>query len=386
VPENLIDQPREATMRWTCALLGAGFAVCLATSSAHAEVLIGSAAPLTGQMSWHGEQHQRGVDLAVAEINEAGGVLGEMIEVVAVDDYCDGEQALAAANKLVADRVVAVVGHSCSGAAIPASAVYEEAAIVMISNTATNPKLTDQGFRHIFRMVARDTLQGDMAAAYLARRWADGRIAILHDGQAYGQGLAEATKAKLNQAGVTEAIYQQITPGQVDYSDTLAQLETAGIDVLFFGGYQPEAALLVRQARDRGYDFQMIGSDALVTEYFWHVAGPAAVGVRFVSMADARTNEAAAPVVAKFRADGYEPEGITLYSYAAVQAWAQAVAKAGTFEAKAVAEALRANRFDTVLGRIGFADNGDVYGYEPFTWYVWQEGDYAPLDPAKLTE
>jgi branched-chain amino acid transport system substrate-binding protein len=117
-----------------------GFAavlIVLGASSVQAEVMIGSAAPLTGQMSWHGEQHQRGVDLAVAELNETGGVLGETVEVVTADDYCDGEQAVAAANKLVADRVVAVVGHSCSGAAIPASAVYEAAGIVMISNTAT---------------------------------------------------------------------------------------------------------------------------------------------------------------------------------------------------------------------------------------------------------
>jgi branched-chain amino acid transport system substrate-binding protein len=367
----------------------AGFAavlILLGSSSVQAEVMIGSAAPLTGQMSWHGEQHQRGVDLAVAELNEAGGVLGETVEVVTVDDYCDGEQAVAAANKLVADRVVAVVGHSCSGAAIPASAVYEAAGIVMISNTATNPKLTDQGFGHIFRMVARDTLQGEMAAAYLAERWADGRIAILHDGQAYGQGLAEATKAELNRRGVMEVIFAQITPGKEDYADTLAELESSGIDVLFYGGYQPEAALLIRQARDRGDDLQMVGSDALVTEYFWHVAGPAAVGVRFVSMADARTNEAAAPVVEKFRAEGYEPEGLTLYSYAAVQAWAQAVEKAGTVEPESVAPALHANQFDTVLGRIGFDEKGDVYGYEPFVWYVWQNGDYALLDPAKLTD
>jgi branched-chain amino acid transport system substrate-binding protein len=354
-------------------------AVTLWATSAGAEVLIGSAAPLTGQMSWHGEQHQRGVELAVAELNEAGGVLGQTVEVVTVDDYCDGEQALAAAKKLVADGVVAVVGHSCSGAAIPASAIYEEAGIVMLSNTATNPKLTDQGFGHVFRMVARDTLQGEMAAAYLAERWADGRIAILHDGQAYGQGLAEETRRQLEARGVAVVIFDQITPGQADYTEHLAKLQAADIDVLFYGGYQPEAALLIRQARDRGYDLQMVGSDALVTEYFWHVAGPAAVGVRFVSMADARTNEAAAPVVEKFRADGYEPEGITLYSYATVQAWAQAVEKAGTFEPKAVAEALHGHQFDTVLGRIGFDDKGDVYGYEPFTWYVWTNGDYEPI-------
>src|SRR5688500_8974113 len=109
--------------------IAAALVVVLGASSAQADVRIGSAAPLTGQMSWHGEQHQRGVELVVAELNDSGGVLGEMVEVVTVDDYCDGEQALATAKKLVADGVVAVVGHNCSGAAIPASAIYEEAGI-----------------------------------------------------------------------------------------------------------------------------------------------------------------------------------------------------------------------------------------------------------------
>ena len=361
-------------------LLGAGFALGFATPAAYAEVLIGSAAAITGKMAWLGEQHQRAVAMAVSGINAAGGLLGETVEAIEADDYCDAEQAVAAANKLVADGVAVVIGHNCSGAAIPASEMYADVGVLMITGTATNPIITDRGFDQTFRMVARDTLQGEMAAAYLAEHRADRKIAILHDGEGYGQGLAEATKAELNRLGVTEAIYEQITPGRADYSEVLARLEAAAIDVLFYGGYQPEAALLIRQARDRGYDLELIGSDALVTEYFWHVAGPAAVGVRFVSMADPRANEAAAPVVEKFRADGYEPEGFTLYSYAAVEVWAQAVEQAGTFETAAVAEVLRTHQFDTVLGRIGFDDKGDVYGYEPFTWYVWQEGEYAPAE------
>jgi branched-chain amino acid transport system substrate-binding protein len=156
--------------------------------------------------------------------------------------------------------------------------------------------------------------------------------------------------------------------------------------VLFYGGYQREAAVLIRQARDYGYDLQMIGGDALLHEDFWHIAGPAAVGVRFVSVADPRSNEGAAPVIEKFRAEGYEPKGFTLYAYAAVEVWAQAVEQAGTFEPKAVAEALHAHKFETVLGRIGFDEKGDVYGYDPFVWYVWQNGDYAPVDPAKVTD
>jgi branched-chain amino acid transport system substrate-binding protein len=211
-------------------------------------------------------------------------------------------------------------------------------------------------------------------------------FAIVHDGQAYGKGIAEKARRRLNEHGVAGILFDAIEPGRADYSTLIDRLQAEAIDALYFAGYTAEAGLILRQARSRGYDLQMIGSDALISEYFWHVAGPAAVGVRFVSMADPRANEQAGAIVERFRADGYEPEGITLYSYAAVQIWAQAVEKAGSFDAGAVARTLRASKFDTVLGTIGFDEKGDVYGYDPFVWYVWQEGNYAPVNPDKLTE
>lgn len=375
------------SVAWLRRVIAAGLAVtCAGAAGARAEVLIGVPVPLTGGMSWLGEQGERGAALAIAGLNAAGGVLGQPVRAVVVDDFCDGAQAVAAAKKLVAEDVALVAGHLCSGASIPASQVYAEAGTLMVSPTSTNPTLTDQGFDNVFRVCGRDTLQGTMVGDYLAERWGDQRIAIVHDGQAYGKGIAEEALRRLSDHGVAGILFEAIEPGQADYSALIDQLEAAEIDALYFAGYTAEAGLIIRQAHSRGYDLEMIGSDALNTEFFWHVAGPAAVGVRFVSMADPRADEHAAETVERFRADGYEPEGITLYSYAVVQAWAQAVEKAGTFEPKSVAEALRLHEFDTVLGSIGFDDRGDVYGYEPFMWYVWQEGSYAPLEPGALTE
>ena len=367
-------------MRSIRLLLGAGLAMLPAISPADAEVRIGAAAPMTGTMAWFGEQHERGVAMAVTELNEAGGLLGQAVEVVVADDYCDGEQGVAAARKLIASGVVFVAGHLCSGAAIPASALYQEAGIIMISGSATNPKLTDQGFRHVFRVVNRDTEQARMAGDYLAERWAEAKIGILHDGTVYGQDLAEETRRQLNRRGIQEAVFDQIAPGQPDYSYALDRLQATGVEVLFYGGYTAEAALIARQSSDRAYDLQLIGGDNLNGEYFLQVAGPAAEGVRFVSMADPRRHETAAPVVAKFRAEGYEPEGFTLYGYAVVQVWAQAVEKAGTFEGDAVVEALRHHEFDTVLGRLGFDDKGDVTGVDSFIWYIWSESGYHPAE------
>ena len=367
-------------MGWRSSWLALGLGLLLGTSSLHAEVLIGVAAPLTGPNAWVGEQTERGVGLAVADLNAEGGVLGQRAEIVLADDYCDGQQAVATANKLVAAGVAVVIGHPCSGAAIPASKVYADAGIPMISDGATNPQLTDQGGPTVFRVCGRDDRQGAMAADYLAERWGDRRIAILHDGQTYGQGLAAETRRQLNEGGRVEALFQGIDPGRTDYFPLVSALQAEEIDVAYFGGYAPEAGLILRQARSIGYDLQLVTGDGVVTEDFWLIAGPAAEGTRSTSFAEPTDRPGAKEVVAGFRAQGYEPVGNTLYTYAAVQAWAQAVAAAGTTDADALIEALRNLELDTVLGAIGFDAKGDVTGFDPFTWYVWTDGRYVPKD------
>jgi len=361
-------------------------AACGAASLAHAEILIGLAGPLTGPNAWLGEQTERGVALAVADLNAAGGVLGQQIELVTADDYCDGEQAVATANKLVAVGVAFVVGHPCSGAAIPASKVHAAAGILMISNAATNPLLTERGLSNVFRVVGRDDQQGTIAGNYLADRWGDKAIAIAHDAEAYGRGLAEETKKQLNARGVQEALFTEITPGNADYGGLVAELVAVGAAVVYYGGYAPEAGLIIRQARNAGDDVQLVVGDGVSSEDFWLIAGPAGAGTLMTMWPDARENPEAAAVVAKFRAVNFEPLGGTLNGYATIQAWAQGVEQAGTLELEPVAQTLRSKQFATVLGTIGFDAKGDVTGYDTFAWYVWQDGAYAPVDPAELPE
>ena len=324
--------------------------------------------------------------LAVADLNAAGGVLGQQVEVVTADDYCDGEQAVAAANKLVAVGVVFVAGHPCSGAAIPASEVHAAAGILMISNAATNPVLTERGLDNVFRVVGRDDQQGTIAGNYLADRWGDKSIAIVHDGEAYGRGLAEETRKQLNARGVQEVLFTEITPHNADYGALVAELSAVGADVVYYGGYAPEAGLIIRQARNAGDDVQIVVGDGVSSEDFLLIAGPAGVGTLMTLWPDARENPAAAAVVAKFRAANYEPGGATLNAYATVQVWAQAVEEAGTLELEPVAQTLRSNQFDTVLGTIGFDAKGDVTGYDTFAWYIWKDGGYARADPPDLSE
>jgi branched-chain amino acid transport system substrate-binding protein len=131
---------------------------------ARAEVLIGVAGPITGALTWYGEQLQRGAELAVADLNAAGGVLSQHVRLITADDFCDPEQAIAAAQKLVSDGVIFVVGHYCSGSSIPASEIYEAAGVLMISPASSNPALTDLGRVNVFRVMHRDDAAGILVA------------------------------------------------------------------------------------------------------------------------------------------------------------------------------------------------------------------------------
>ncbi len=364
--------------RFTTYLLAAVALLALGMTPARAEVLVATAGPMSGQYSWFGEQMQRGAELAVADLNGAGGVLGEKVKLIVGDDACGDAQAVAVANKFVSDGVAFVAGHWCSGSSIPASKVYEEAGILMMTPASTNPKLTDEGGRNVFRLSGRDDEQGIVASDYLAEHWGDKKIAILHDGTAYGKGLADATRKQLNKRGVKEAMYESYRPGEVDYSSVVSKMQTEDIDVFYVGGYSTEAALMIREARDRGYDVQLISGDALTSEEFAMVAGPAADGTLITFFPDARDYPEAKDVVTRFREDGYEPEGFTLQTYAVFQTWAQAAEKAGSLDLGKMIDALHQNEFHTVFGKFRFNDNGDMTA-PGFVWYIWKDGSYVSM-------
>ncbi len=347
-------------------------------TSAHAEILIAVAGPITGQYEWTGEQQRRGAEIAVADINAKGGILGETVRLIVGDDGCFPDQAAAVAKKLVSDGVVFVAGHFCSHSSIPASKVYEKAGVLMISPGSTNPRLTDEGGDNVFRVCGRDDQQGIVAGDYLADTWGDKKIAILHDNSTYGKGLADETRKQLNKRGVQEAMYEAYVPGESDYSPLVSRMQSASIDVFYVGGYSTEAALILRQARGKDYEAQLVGGDTLTTDEFWMITGLAGEGTLMTFGPDHRESEAAREVVDKFRAQGFEPLGYTLYAYGAVQVWARAVEKAGSLDLGAVIKTLRSDEFHTVLGRIGFDEKGDVTA-SGYVWYVWKDGEHRQL-------
>jgi branched-chain amino acid transport system substrate-binding protein len=356
-------------------------AAALCASAVQAEILIATASPMAGAQSWGGEQFERGAGMAVEDLNAEGGVLGQNVELIVGDDFCDPDQAVALARKLVSDGVVFVAGHLCSHSSIAAAKVYEEAKTLMISPASASAKLTDEGGPNVFRVSGRDDRQGAMVGDYLAEHWADKEIAILDDGTTWGAGVANGVRRRLHERGVPVAVDETFTPGEAEYSALVSKMQAAGVDVFFLGGLQREIGLVFRQAHDRGYDVRLVSSSGGQFETFPLIAGPALEGTVMVANTDMRARAQAAEVVAKFHAQGYEPLGTTLYVYAAVQVWAQAVEAAGSLDLDAVTAVMHSRQFDTVLGQIGFDEKGDFTGFDPWQWVVWQaDGSYAPLE------
>ena len=354
-------------------ILSAGL---FAPMNAKAEIVFGVVGPLTGQYAVNGEQMRRGVEQAAKDINAAGGINGEKIKLEIVDDACDPKQAVAAANQMASKGIKYVVGHYCSGSAIPASKIYLDEGILLISPGATNPKLTEEGAQNIFRVCGRDDKQGAIIADVLKNEFKGKKVALLHDKSAYGRGLVDEVKKNLNSGGIQETIFESFSAGEKDYSALVGILKQKSIDVLFVGGYHTETALIARQLRAAGSSAQIIGGDALVTSEFSSIAGAAAEGVLMTFGPDPRKKPQAEKVVKALRDAGYEPEGYTLYSYAAAQIFEQAIKAAGSNDSAKVLKNMRTAPFKTVLGDIGFDAKGDVTA-PAYVLYVWKNGLYA---------
>jgi branched-chain amino acid transport system substrate-binding protein len=362
-------------------VLFASVALSLAMAvPAWAEIRIATAGPMTGQYASFGEQMKAGAEQAVEDINAAGGVLGEQLVLEIGDDACDPKQAVAVANQFAGQGVVFVAGHFCSGSSIPASQVYAEEGIVQISPASTNPAFTDERpGPGIFRVCGRDDQQGDVAGRFLVENFPDAKVAFVHDKTAYGKGLADATMAAYEAAGGKPALYEAYTAGEKDYTALVSKLKQEGIDVLYVGGYHTEAGLMARQMREQGMDTVLVSGDALVTDEYWAITGEAGEGTLMTFSPDPRKNPEAAPLVEKFRAKGIEPEGYVLYTYAAIQVWAQAVETAGSTDFDAVVKALDEGKFQTVLGELEFDEKGDVT-LPGYVFYEWKDGKYDYLE------
>src|SRR5689334_23364989 len=271
--------------------LALGAAVLLA-GSAHAQIKMGVAGPLTGPNAAFGAQLKNGTDQAVEDVNAAGGIMGQKIAVSYGDDVSDPKQGVSVANKFVADGVKFVVGAFNSGVTMPSSEVYQENGIVEITPASTNPQITERGMWNVFRTCGRDDQQGQVAGAYILKHFKGKKIAIVHDKTTYGKGLADETKKAINKGGAKEVLYEGINIGEKDFSALVSKIKQSGADLVYWGGLHTEGGLLVRQMRDQGIKAPMMGGDGITTDEFASIGGPGVEGTLMTYGPDARTNPA----------------------------------------------------------------------------------------------
>lgn len=341
---------------------------------AHADLTVAIAGPMTGQYASAGDQIRRGAEMAIADINAKGGVLGQKLKLEVGDDACDPKQAVSVANTMVNKKIVFMHGHWCSSSTIPASEVYVEADIPM-ATVSTNPQVTERGLKNIFRIMGRDDQQGLVAGSYIADKFKGKKAAVLDDKSAYGKGLADEMAKAMTAKGLKPTLRESITAGEKDYSGIVTKLKQAGIEVLAYGGYHTEVALILRQAQQAGLKLTVMGGDTMTNSELVTAAGANSDNVMFTFSPDPRKNPDAAPIVKRFRDAKVEPEGYVMYAYAAMQLFADAATQAKSTKFADLEKTMRGTTFKTVIGELAFDAKGDQK--QPgFVVYQWKGGQY----------
>ena len=340
-------------------------------------IKIGAAGPMTGDQSKMGIDLKNGVELAVAEWNDKGGVLGKKIVVMAGDDQADPKQAVSIANKFVNQKVNGVVGHWNSNCSISASSNYNAAGIVAISPASTNPRLTQQGFKNIFRVCGTDDQQGGVAADFTLKRLKPKRVGVIHDKTTYGQGLADYFKKSIE--GKTEVVfYDGIQTRDPDYKAILTALKQKNPDVYFFGGVYPEAGRLVRQAKEVGLNIPMITGDGVYDPTFISIAGKSAEGTYVTFGRDPSGLPTSKSFNQTYTAKYGAPGPYSIYAYDAANIILTAMQQSGTTDGNKMAQYISSNTFHGAFGDVSFDKNGDVTKAPYVMWQV-KDGKFVEV-------
>ncbi len=338
-------------------------------------IKIGVAGPVTGDQAKMGMDFKNGVSLAVEEWNSKGGVLGKKIDMIVGDDQHDPKQAVSVANKMVNEGVVGVIGHFNSNCSIPASDVYNRAGIPIITPGSTNPQLTDKGYRGVVRVCGRDDQQGKVAAVFVKDRLKLKKVAILHDKTTYGQGLADEFRKNLG-GKVDVVYYGGIVQGDKDFKMILISVKSKDPELVFFGGIYPEAGLLVKQAKELGFNAPFMSGDGTIDPKFIEIAGAAAAEGTYLTFSpDPKNIPSARGFIEKYRAKYGEIGPYSIYAYDAANILLNAIKEANSTEGKAVIEKLHSMEFNVALGKIKFDEKGDVT-VSPYVVWITKNGKF----------
>jgi len=349
-------------------------ALLLAGAAQAADTIkIGIPQPMTGPNTQYGTQIQAGALTAIETINAQGGVKGKKLEPILIDDGCEPKQAVPAANRVVNSGAKFAVAHACSGVTVPAVNVYEQEGIVAITPGATSPLVTDTTKPHFFfRTIGRDDQQGPFAARYIANTLKPKKVAVLHDKQTYGSGVATQVKETLEKNKVNVVMFEGINVGDSDYSAVITKLKSTGVDLVYFGGYHPELGLLLRQSREQGLNVQFMGPEGTANQDLVAIAGPAIEGLLVTLPSDFTKLPGNEGIVKAFHDAKRDPDGaFQMPAYAAVQILAKSIDAVGEDPTK-VADYMHKTAFDTAIGKVEYDAKGDLKDFE-FAVFKWDK-------------
>ena len=363
-------------MRWLWLPLFLGWSI-----SAHAAELatmrLGLVVPTASEAGPVAQSMRRAAEMAVDDWTPK---LRRAVELRVKEDQFDPKQAVLTAEKLVQEAVWGVVGHFYSSSSVPASAVYHQAGIPLVTPTSTHPRLTSQGFDNVFRVSGRDDQQAITAAEFVLAQLKPRRVAVIHDQTEYGRGLAETlTRALERRAPRRVVLTEIVSQGDKDFSQQVARLKAAAPDAVYFGGIFREAGHLVRQMRQGGVTAVFVSCDAVLDPEFIKLAGEdAATGIYLTFAPDPRLLQSAASLIRRYELRYGSLGPYVLYAYDAVGVLLQAIQVAkpvdnSAQELQKVLRAIRTRPYAGALGTLRWDRNGDL-ATPPYVIYVAKRG------------
>ncbi|MCW8827214.1 MAG: branched-chain amino acid ABC transporter substrate-binding protein [Gammaproteobacteria bacterium] len=365
---------QKTTKRVSAAIIGMAIATLMSCSSQETDsIKIALVGPTTGPVAQYGDMQMTGAKMAVERINATGGVNGQKLEAVVLDDVCEPKQAVAAANKVVNQGIKYVVGHLCSGSTQPASDIYEDEGILMITPASTSPAITERGFKMVFRTIGLDSQQGPVAGRYIANSVKPANMAVIHDKQQYGQGIAGEVKKTVESMGINVVLFEGVNKDQKDFSALITKMKSADVDFVYYGGYHPELGLILRQSREQGFSSRFMGPEGVGNKDISTIAGEASEGLLVTLPSDFSKVAANADLVKAFEAKGQDSSGpFVMPGYAAVQIIADSIKATGSKDPKRLAEHMRSASFDTPIGQVAYKENGDLkeFQFVIFNWHA----------------
>jgi branched-chain amino acid transport system substrate-binding protein len=342
-----------------------------------APVRLGLVVPMASEAGPVAQSMHRAAELA---LTDRGPVLGRPVVLSVKDDPFDPKQAAITAERLVQEGVWGVIGHFYSSSSVPASAIYHQAGIPMVTATATHPRLTAQGFGNVFRVAGRDDQQAVTAAEWIAARPKARRIAVVHDRTEYGQGLADALRREIERRPPRRVVaVETLAQGDKDFTAQVGRVRASRPDVVYFGGIFREAAYLLRQLRQAGVQAAFVSGDAVLDPEFVKLAGDdVAAGAYLTFAPDPRLRESARPVIDRYESRYGSLGPYVLYVYDAVGVLLHAIqtgkpTDGSPDELRKVVRAIRGQAYRGALGTLRWDKHGDL-ATSPYVMYVVRQG------------